>query len=193
MKKLAAISAVVLAGACASAPPPAPAPACDTGPVWTCSQSGPCQDAENKGKLCAVGIADNVSSYALGMETASTRAKVAMGSVLKVKVDGFTRAVQDSMSKSGAGEESIQKIGNVAQGVVEQTLYGVAIPKTHFNKEQKLFFAQAMVDPKTLMDALKGMKQAGTLSEEIKAEIDKRAENLVNEWVGERERANPGK
>ena len=193
MKKLAAISAVVLAGACASAPVAPPPPACDTGPVWTCSQSGPCQDAENKGKLCAVGIADNVSSYALGMETASTRAKVAMGSVLKVKVDGFTRAVQDSMSKSGAGEESIQKIGNVAQGVVEQTLYGVSVPKTHFNKEQKLFFAQAMVDPKTLMDALKGMKQAGTLSEEIKAEIDKRAENLVNEWVGERERANPGR
>jgi hypothetical protein len=193
MKKLAVVAAVALAGACSSGPKPVPQATCETGPAWTCSQSGPCQDAENKGKLCAVGIADNVSSFALGMETASTRARVAMGAVIKTKVDGFTRAVQDSMSKAGQGEESIQKIGNVAQSVVEQTLFGVSIPKTHFNKEGKIFFAQAMVDPKTLLDALKGMKQAGTLTEEIKAEIDKRAENLVNEWVGERERANPAK
>jgi len=55
-----------------------------------------------------------------------------------------------------------------------------------------VYFAQAMVDSKTLIDALKGMKQAGTLSEEIKAEIDKRADNVMNDWVGERERANPG-
>jgi len=190
MKKLAVVAAVAFAGACAG-PKPTPAPACETGPAWTCGQSGPCQDADGKGKLCATGIADNVSSYALGMETASTRARVAMGAVIKTKVDGFTRAVQDSMSKAGQGEESIQKIGSVAQSVVEQTLFGVTIPRTHFNKEMKVFFAQAVVDPKALLDALKGMKQVGTLTEEIKAEIDKRAESLVSEWVGERERVAP--
>jgi hypothetical protein len=186
MKKLAIVAAIALAGACSSGPKPVPQSDCATGPAWTCTQSGPCQEAADKGKLCAVGIADNVSSFSLGVETASTRARVAIGAVIKTKVDGFTRAVQDSISKAGLGEESIQKIGNVAQSVVEQTLFGVTIPRTHFNKEGKLFFAQAMVDPKTLTDALKGMKQAGGLTDEIKAEIDKRADNLANEWAGER-------
>lgn len=190
MKKLAVVATVALVGACAGAPP-APKSDCE-GPSWTCTTSGPCTEAGDKGKLCAVGIADNISSRSLGMETAATKARVEMAAVLKVKVDGFTRVVQDSMSKSGAGEEAIQKVGSVAQGVVEQTLFGVSIPRNYFDKNGKVYYAQAMVDSKTLIEALKGMKQAGTLSEEIKAEIDKRAENVMNDWVGERERANPG-
>jgi len=164
---------------------------CASGPDWTCSGSGPCTAPELKGQLCSVGTSEGISSYSLGRETAATRARVAMAAAIKTKVDGFTRAVQDSASKEGAGEESVQKIGNLAQGQVEETLHAVVIPKTYYNEQMKVHFALAALDSKTFVEALKGLKQAGALSEQVKKEIDARAESVVNEWQSERERTSP--
>jgi hypothetical protein len=136
--------------------------------------------------LCAVGTAEGVASLSLGRETAATRARTAMGAVVKTKVDGFTRAVQDSVSKSGAGEESVQKIGSLAQGTVDETLHAVSIPKTFYNEQLKAHFALAALDSKSFVEALKGLKQAGALSEQVKADIDARAESVVSEWQAER-------
>jgi hypothetical protein len=187
--KIAAIAVALAASACSGARPvPAAAakPECSTGPEWTCLRSGPCAGAELKGLLCAVGSAESISSYTLGRETAATRARVEMGAVVKTKVDGFTRAVQDSVSKSGVGEESVQKIGSLSQAVVDETLHAVSVPKTYYNEQMKVHFAMATLDSKSFIDALKGLKQAAALSEQVKAEIDARAENVVSEWKEER-------
>jgi hypothetical protein len=178
-----AVAAAVLAS-CAHAPPPAPPPQaqCQTGPDWTCTKSGPCALPELKGMLCAVGTAENVSSLSLGRETAATRARVEMGAVVKAKVDGFTRAVQDSVSKAGAGEESIQKVQTLSQSAVDETLHAVSIPRVHYNEQLKVHFALAALDAKAFVEALKGLKQAGALSDEVKKDIDARAESVVNEW-----------
>jgi len=105
----------------AQVPPPTPiaAPECP-GPAWTCFQSGPCPFPEFKDSLCAVGIADQISSYSLGMEAAKTRARREMAAVVQSQVDGFTRATQDSLAKSGAGDDSIQKVQDLAQNVVDE-------------------------------------------------------------------------
>ncbi|BDG08479.1 LPP20 family lipoprotein [Anaeromyxobacter paludicola] len=152
------------------------------GPLWTCFKSGPCPVAELKGNLCATGIAENIASQSLGIETASTRARVEMGAVIKSQVDGFTRATQDSLSKQGAGEDSVQKIGSMAQNVVEQTLTGVSIQRTWQNKQTKVFYALATIDPQAFASALKGMKEAKGLSDAMKQEIDRRAEGVVADW-----------
>lgn len=185
---LSCLAAVALASGCSHAPPAAVAkqPECQTGPDWTCTRSGPCTLPELKGMLCAVGTAEGISSLSLGREAAATRARVEMASVVKSKVDGFTRAVQDSVSKSGAGEESVQKVGSLAQNTVDETLHAVSIPKVFYNEQLKVHFALATIDSKSFVDALKGMKQAGALSEQVKAEIDTRAESVVNEWQQER-------
>jgi hypothetical protein len=186
---LSCLTAAALATGCKHAPPPAPAKAqatCATGPDWTCSRSGPCTEPELKGLLCSVGTSEGISSFTLGRETAATRARVEMGAVVKSKVDGFTRAVQDSVSKSGAGEESVQKIGSLAQGTVDETLHAVSVPKVHYNEQMKIHFALATLDSKAFIEALKGLKQAGALSEQVKKEIDARAESVVNEWQQER-------
>ena len=160
---------------------------CD-GPAWTCMKSGPCVIPEFKDSLCAVGMADSISSYNLGMQTASTRARTEMGAVLKSQVDGFTRVVQDSLSKAGVGEESIQKVGDLSQNVVETTLAGVTIPRTWFNKETKVYYAVAVVDAKTFVNALKGLRDAKGLSDQVKAEIEQRAQSVANDWEKERDR-----
>jgi hypothetical protein len=178
---------------CKSAPPVAqqqftPLPEC-RGPAWTCFKSGPCPFPDLPESLCAVGTADQVASYNLGVQTASTRARVEMGAVVKSQVSGFTRAVQDSASKAGAGEESVQKIGDLAQNVVEVSMSGVSVPKTWFDPELKIYFALAVIDAKTFGKALKGLKENAALSESVKAEIDARAESVVNEWKSETGRA----
>ena len=185
---LSLLCAVAFATGCSHAPPLAPKPQadCQTGPDWTCTRSGPCTLPEMKGMLCAVGTAEGISSLSLGRETAATRARVEMGAVVKSKVDGFTRAVQDSVSKAGAGEESVQKIGSLSQGTVDETLHAVSIPRVHYNEQLKAHFALAALDAKSFVEALKGLKQAGTLSNQVKAEIDARAESVVNEWQQER-------
>lgn len=152
------------------------------GPNWTCFKSGPCPVPELKGNLCATGIAENIRSQNLGIETASTRARVEMGAVIRSRVDGFTRATQDSLSKEGAGEDSIQKIGNMAQNVVEQTLSGVSIQRTWQNPQTGVFYALATIDPQAFASALKGMKEAKGLSDAMKQEIDQRAEGVVADW-----------
>ena len=185
---LSCVAAVALASGCSHAPPATtkPQPECQTGPEWTCTRSGPCTSPELKGMLCAVGTAEGISSLSLGREAAATRARVEMASVVKSKVDGFTRAVQDSVSKAGAGEESVQKVGSLAQNTVDETLHAVSIPKVFYNEQLKVHFALATIDSKSFVDALKGMKQAGALSEQVKKEIDTRAETVVNEWQQER-------
>jgi len=184
------LATAALATGCKHAPPPAPAAKpqadCGSGPDWTCSRSGPCTQPELKGLLCAVGTSEGISSFSLGRETAATRARVEMGAVVKSKVDGFTRAVQDSVSKAGAGEESIQKVGTLAQNSVDETLHAVSIPKTYYNEQMKVHFALATLDTKAFLEALKALKQAGALSDQVKADIDARAENVVNEWQQER-------
>ncbi len=196
-KKLVSLLVFVTAAACAhTAATTMPEPACDTGPAWTCAKSGPCEDMgfeALKGKLCAVGTADQIGSYNLGIQTATTRARTEMGAVLKTKVDGFTRAVQDSMSKSGAGEDSIQKIGDLAQQLTESTLYGVSVPATHFDRAHGVYFAMAVLDTNTFINALKGLKDAKGLSDSVKAEIDQRANDITNEWQSERAKADAGK
>jgi hypothetical protein len=141
-----------------------------------------------KGNLCALGIADQISSYNLGLQTAETRARTEMGAVLKSQVDGFTRAVQDSLSKAGTGEDSIQKVGDLAQNVVEATLYGVSVPRTHYDKESKVYFALAVLDTNTFINALKGLKDAKGLSDSVREEITRRADSIVDDWQKERDR-----
>ena len=183
------LAALLAVGCAGSKPVPVAEPACTTGPDWTCTRSGPCTLPELKGQLCSVGIAENITSYALGMDAAATRARVEMGAVVKTKVDGFTRTVQDSAFKMGTGEDSIQKIGSMSQTVVDETLHAVAVPKTFYNEKTRTYFALASLDAKTFVDALKGLKQAGSLSDQVKKEIDARAETVVQEWGQERDRA----
>lgn len=182
------LAALAVASGCSHTPPPvaAKAPECQTGPEWTCMRSGPCTAPELKGQLCAVGSAEGIASLSLGREAAATRARVEMASVVKSKVDGFTRAVQDSVSKSGAGEESVQKVGSLAQNTVDETLHAVSIPKVFYNEQLKVHFALATIDSRSFVEALKGLKQAGALSEQVKKDIDTRAESVVNEWQQER-------
>lgn len=185
---LSSLAALAVAGGCSHTPPPAAprAPECQTGPEWTCMRSGPCTAPELKGQLCAVGSAEGIASLSLGREAAATRARVEMASVVRSKVDGFTRAVQDSVSKSGAGEESVQKVGSLAQNTVDETLHAVSIPKVFYNEQLKAHFALATIDARSFVEALKGLKQAGALSEQVKRDIDARAESVVNEWQQER-------
>jgi hypothetical protein len=172
-----------------SAPPPIAAPECP-GPAWTCFQSGPCPFAEFKDSLCAVGTADQIASYSLGMEAAKTRARREMAAVIQTKVDGFTRVVQDSVSKSGQGEESIQKVGDLSQSIVERSLNGVSVPKTWYNTQTRVYFAIAVLDSDTLVNALKGLKEAKGLADATKLDIDRRAESVVNDWQNELARKN---
>jgi hypothetical protein len=192
MKKCIAVLAVSLVAACAgSQVKPIAAPECP-GPEWTCFQSGPCPFAEFKESLCAVGTAESISSYSLGMEAAKTRARREMGAVVKSQVDGFTRAVQDSLSKNQLGEDSTQKVGDLAQNVVEQTLHGVAVPRTWYNTQTKVYFAIAVLDAKTFAGAMKGLKEAKGLSEAARQDIDRRADGIVSDWQSELDRKNGG-
>ncbi len=136
-----------------------------------------------------MGRADSITSESLGIEVASTRARGEMARVIETQVGSFTRAVQDSLSKSGTGEDSIQKIGSFSQNITKRTLNGVTIPKSHFNRETKTYYALATIDAKTFADALKGLKDAGNLSESVKKEIDRRADGIVDTW--ERENSRP--
>ncbi len=196
LRRLAPAAALSMLLACASSkPPPGPAPIAlpeCPGPAWTCFQSGPCPFAEYKDSLCAVGTADQISSYSLGIEAAKTRARREMGAVIKVQVDGFTRATQDSLSKTGVGEDSIQKVGDMAQSIVQTTLNGVAVPRTWFNPQTKVYFALAVVDSATFVKALKGLKEAKGLADAVKLEIDQRAESVVADWQAELARKNGG-
>jgi hypothetical protein len=175
----------------AQMPPPAPiaAPECP-GPAWTCFQSGPCPFPEFKDSLCAVGTADQISSYSLGMEAAKTRARREMAAVVQSRVDGFTRATQDSISKSGQGEDSVQKVQDLAQNVVERSLNGVAVPKTWYNQQTKVYFAIAVLDAPSFTKALQGLKEAKGLSDSVKMEIDERAQGVADEWKSELARKN---
>lgn len=164
------------------------APECP-GPAWTCFQSGPCPFAEFKDSLCAVGTAEQITSYSLGMEAAKTRARREMGAVVKSQVDGFTRVTADSLSKTG-GEDSIQKVTDLAQNVVEQTLSGVAVPKTWYDGNRKIYFAIAVIDAKNFSSALKAFREAKGLSEAVKAEIEERADGIAADWAAERDRKN---
>jgi hypothetical protein len=197
--RCAALAALAVLAACASSkptpapavPPPAPiaAPECP-GPAWTCFQSGPCPFPEFKNSLCAVGTADQISSYSLGMEAAKTRARREMAAVVQTQVDGFTRATQDSVSKAGAGEDSIQKVQDLAQNVVQRSLNGVAVPKTWYNQNTKVYFAIAVLDANSFVNALKGLQEAKGLSDAVKLDIDRRADDVVNQWQSELARKN---
>lgn len=177
----------------AQVPPPAPiaAPECP-GPAWTCFQSGPCPFPEFKNSLCAVGTADQIASYSLGMEAAKTRARREMAAVIQSQVDGFTRATQDSISKSGQGEDSIQKVQDLAQNIVQRTLNGVSVPKTWNNTQTKVYYAIAVLDADAFVNALKGLKEAKGLADSVKVEIDRRAEAVADEWKAELARKNGG-
>lgn len=190
--RLLALSALAFLAACSSSkavtkPASIEAPECP-GPAWTCFQSGPCPFPEFKGSLCAVGVADQIASYSLGMEAAKTRARREMAAVVESQVDGFTRTTQDSMSKMGTGEESIQKVGDIAQNIVQRTLNGVSVPKTWYNTETKVYFAIAVLDGDTLVTALKQLKEAKGISEATKMEIDARADSVVKDWQSELDR-----
>lgn len=165
------------------------APECP-GPAWTCFQSGQCPFAEFQDSLCAVGTAESISSYTLGMEAAKTRARREMAAVVRSQVDGFTRACIDSYSKNGSGDDSIQKVGDVAQNVVEESLSGVSVPKTWYNSQAKVYFAIAVLDAKSFGNALKGLREAKGLSAAARAEVDRRAEALASDWRSERDRKN---
>lgn len=158
---------------------------CQSGPAWTCTVSGRCALPQMGDGLCAVGRADSITSESLGIETAATRARGEMARVIDTQVGSFTRAVQDSLSKSGVGEDSVQKVGSFSQNITKRTLNGVTIPKTYFNKETRTYYALATIDAKTFADALKGLKDAGNLSESTKKEIDRRADAIVDTWERE--------
>jgi hypothetical protein len=195
LRGLAPAALVALLAGCAGSKPAVTQPAAVAapecpGPAWTCFQSGPCPFAEFKGSMCAVGTADQIASYSLGMEAAKTRARREMAAVVQTKVDGFTRIVQDSISKSGAGEESIQKVGDLSQTLVERTLNGVSVPKTWYNTQTKVYFAIAVLDADTLVNALKGLKEAKGLADSTKLEIERRAESVIADWQGEVARKN---
>jgi hypothetical protein len=115
-----------------------------------------------------------------------------MAAVVQSQVDGFTRATQDSVSKSGAGEDSIQKVQDLAQNVVQRTLNGVAVPKTWYNQQSRIYFAIAVLDAPSYINALKGLKEAKGLSDAVKADIDRRADDVANQWQSELARKNGG-
>jgi hypothetical protein len=141
-----------------------------------------------KESLCAVGTADEIASYNLGIQSATTRARVEMASVVRSQLDGFHRSVQDSKSKKGTGEDSIQLVGDVAQNVVEASMSGVTVPRTFYDPEEKVYFALAVVDAPTFINALKALNDAKGLSDAMRAEIDDRAADVVEEWRAEQSR-----
>jgi hypothetical protein len=73
----------------------------------------------------------------------------------------------------------------MAQNVVEQTMNGVAVPKTWYNQETKGYFAIAVVDRANFVNALKGLKDAKGLNDASKAEIDQRADKVEQQWQAE--------
>ena len=166
---------------------------CPGAPAWTCMTSGKCPIPELGDSLCAVGRSDYIASEALGLETASVRARGEMARVLEFRADQFTRAIQDSLSERGAGEESIQKVGNLNQNLVGRTMNGVTVPRTFANRETGTWYALAAIDVKTFASALKGLKEAGALSDSIKQEIDRRADSIVDEWEAEVEKRKAGR
>ncbi len=196
LRRLAPAAALSMLLACASSkPPPGPAPIAlpeCPGPAWTCFQSGPCPFPEYKDCLCAVGQADGIGSEALAKQAAMTRARREMAAVIESQVDGFTRATQDSLSKSGQGEDSIQKVQDLAQNVVQRTLNGVSVPKTWRNPQTGSAYAIAVLDAPSFTKALKGLKDAKGLSDAVKMEIDRRADDVVNQWQAELARKNGG-
>jgi len=134
-----------------------------------------------------VGRASSISSLSLGTQAAATQARREMAQVIETKVDGFNRVVQDSMTKTGAGEDAIQKVGDMAQTMTERTLNGVTIPKSYSDGRGN-YFAIAVLDARTFTEALKGLKDAKGISEATKMEIDQRADKVVDEWKSEVER-----
>jgi hypothetical protein len=181
--------ALLLAACSGQQRPTIAAPECP-GPAWTCFQSGPCPFAEFKDSLCAVGTAESIASNSLGMEAAKARARREMGAVVKSQVDGFTRITQDSLSKLGVGEDSTQKVGDLAQNVVEQTLHGVSVPRTWYSTDTKVYYAIAVIDSTTFANAIKGLRDAKGLSDAMKDEIERRADGIAKDWAAERDRKN---
>lgn len=159
-----------------------PTEECGNGPLWTCGKSGPCAAvgfSQGEKDLCAVGTADQVSSQSLGVQAASTRARVEMGAVLKSNLEGYTSAIQDSLAAAG-GEDATQKLADLAQNVVKTQMAGIVIVRTHHNKEQNVYYALAMLDSDTLKGVVKSQVEAlgafKSLSEAKKAEVLRRAD-----------------
>ena len=178
----------LVAGGCAGSSKQVMAGAeCPGGPSWTCMTSGKCPLPDLSDSLCAVGRADNVASEALGLEAASVRARGEIARVVEYRAVLFSRAIQDSMSQRGTGEDSIQQLRNLNQNVVGRTLNGVTVPRTYVNAAG-VYYALAAIDAKTFATAIKSLKDASALSEATKQEIDRRADAIVEEWQREVER-----
>ena len=139
--------------------------------------------------LCATGVSENISSYSLGIETASTLARAEIGAVMQTKVKSFNRLVNDSLSKQGKTDE-IQKVERGAQSMVDTILAGVTVPITYNDKSTGRYFAMAMVDAETFQKAVGELKNNQGLSEAVKEEITKRADDVVKNWTEAEERAN---
>jgi hypothetical protein len=154
-------------------------------PLWAQRGSGKCLDIPefqvSSKNLCGIGTADNIKSYSLGTETASTRARAEIGKVMESRMRSFNRAVEESLSKMGNVDE-IQKVQSGVETVMKTTLAGVTIPIMYQDKATGRFFALAMIDNETFADAMRGLKESAGLSEAVRAEINKRADEVVNEW-----------
>lgn len=160
-------------------------------PIWAQRASGQCVDIPDRHvsskNLCGVGIAENIRSYSLGVETASSRARAEIAKVLESQMAAFNQAVQDSLSKDGAIDE-IQKVQSAVETMVRRTVSGVTIPATYHDRENNVFFALAMIDTETFSKALTSLGDAAQLSERAKAEVQRRAEDVMNAWERAEER-----
>lgn len=154
-------------------------------PTWAQRGSGKCLNLPefeiSSKNLCGIGIASNITSVSLGMKDAGAKARAELAAVMKAKLKSFTREVQESLSKGGKTDE-IQKVQAGVEELVSQTLVGATVPITYQDKSSGNFYAMAMVDPETFQKAMNDLKTNSSLSEAVKEEINKRADDVMNEW-----------
>lgn len=166
----------------------APVDECPGRPPWTCmGGSGPCTVSEFPGKLCAMGIANNLSE-SLGQSTAGAAARGEMAKFMEAQVETFNQRVQAARSMGDAAEE-IQKVQAGVRQLTNRKLAGVSTPKRFFDPQTRTTYVLATMDPEGFAKALKGLLEAARLSEEARKKIDADAEEVEASWKAAKEGA----
>lgn len=190
MKKTMAVVLVAGAMACGGGkesvkpqPLAAAVDACPGRPVWTCTGgSGPCVLPEYAGRLCAVGMASNLSE-SLGLSTAGAAARGELAKFLEAQLETFNNQIQAARTQADAAEE-IQKVQAGVKQITSRNLAGVATPRRHYDPATRTTWVLAIMDPEGFAQAMKGLTQATKLSEDARKRIDTDAQEVENAWKG---------
>lgn len=167
---------------------PAPVDECPGRPTWTCmGGSGPCTVAEFAGKLCAMGIANNLSE-SLGQSTAGAAARGEMAKFMDAQVETFNSRMQAARTSGDAAEE-VQKVQEGVRQLTNRKLAGVATPKRFYDPRTRTTYVLATMDPEGFAKAMKGLLEAARLSDETRKKIDADAAEVEASWKTAKEAA----